>query len=107
MEDIVAVAVELADGGRRYFMTWGRLHDVVDPEAVEALVLAFSKQCSLDGDPVKAVMCPTLQEARDAPYFYEALFVFSAAWAHRGKKWPKKTKRRMAKGGGIYFLGRP
>jgi len=25
MEDVVAVRVELAGGGRRYFLTWGRI----------------------------------------------------------------------------------
>jgi hypothetical protein len=39
MEDVVAVRVDLVTGESRYFMTWGRIQDVVDPEPLEALVM--------------------------------------------------------------------
>lgn len=39
MDDVVAVEVTLADGGLRYFVTWGRIQQTVDPEPVCKLVL--------------------------------------------------------------------
>jgi hypothetical protein len=74
MEDIVAVAVELEDGSERFFLTWGRIQDAVKPAPIEQLMLGVSTQFSLGGKPVNARLCPSLQEARDEPYFYESFF---------------------------------
>jgi len=67
VDDVVAVEVRLADGGLRYFLTWGRIQDVVDPEPVCELVLRFSRGCALGGVPVSARVCDTLREAADSP----------------------------------------
>src|SRR5262249_52096581 len=39
VDDVIAVRVTLADGGERYFLTWGRIQDVIDSAPVSALVL--------------------------------------------------------------------
>jgi len=110
MEDVVAVEVRLSDGSARYFITWGRIQDSVDPTEVEALVLAFSYGCALGGEPVEATICPTLGSARDAPYFYEAIITFTRSQPKHGEsyeKWRRRMDRRMRKGKEIDFLGTP
>ena len=74
MEDIVAVAVELEDGTKRYFLTWGRIQSPVDSAALEQLVIEHSTNFSLQGNPVKARLCLSLQDAAHEPYFYECFF---------------------------------
>ena len=69
----MAVAVELASGERRYFITWGRIQDNVDPVPLEALVLSHASPFDLGGSAVAARVCLNLQEARNEPYFYESL----------------------------------
>ena len=77
MEDMVAVEVVLEDGSSRYFMTWGRIQDVVDPEPLEQLILKHSSRVSLRGVPKSARVCSTLSEAQSGPYFFEALLSFA------------------------------
>jgi hypothetical protein len=80
MDDVVAVEVQLTDGGRRYFVTWGRVQDAVDPEPVCQLVLAAARGYALGGEAIEARLCDTLREAADsdsAPYFYECFLYFA------------------------------
>jgi hypothetical protein len=42
VDDVVAVKIGLADGKIGYFLTFGRIQDVVDPEPVCGLVLRFA-----------------------------------------------------------------
>jgi hypothetical protein len=80
MDDVVAVEVELVGAELRYFITWGRIQDEVDPEPLAALVLEHSWGCSLGGVAQYARVCRSLREAaesRSAPYFYESLLVFA------------------------------
>jgi hypothetical protein len=80
MEDVVAVEVELEDGARRYFLTWGRIQDAVDPGPLCALVLAVAPRFALGGTPAHARLCETLRQAAGsdaAPYFYECLLRFA------------------------------
>lgn len=72
MEDVVAVEVVLEDGSSRYFMTWGRIQDVVDTKPLEQLILKHSSRVSLRGVAKSARVCSTLSEAQSAPYFFEA-----------------------------------
>ncbi len=107
----MAVRVELADGSRRYFVTWGRIQDAVRPEALESLVLAYSASCSLGSPAVSARLCPSLREAAEsfeAPYFYEGLLTF----AHRSgelapDRWRADRDAAMRAGREIYYCGRP
>lgn len=76
MEDLIAVEVELADGGTRYFLTWGRIQDPVDPTPVCELVLHHASHL----EPASARVCSALREAAEsdsAPYFYDGLFDFA------------------------------
>jgi len=111
LEDIVAVAIELKEGTRRFFLTWGRIQDSVDPEPLEQLVFAHCTSFGLDGTPVKARLCGTLQEARSGPYFYEHLFMIGQQKIPFGKKkywkWRKKMNKKMQEGKELYYLGNP
>ncbi len=73
VEDVVAVAVDVDDGTTRFFITWGRIQSTVDPQPLEELVLRHAAGFDLGGTPVRARLCDTLQEARNEPYFFEAL----------------------------------
>jgi hypothetical protein len=113
VEDVIAVAVRLADGGQRYFLTWGRVQHATNPEPVCALVLRFSRSCSLGGAPVSARLCATLREAADspdAPYFYEAMLAFASHPPPAGPNYPAwKTSagEKMEAGQDIWYCGRP
>jgi hypothetical protein len=63
MEDVVAVRVDLGTGESRYFMTWGRIQDVVDPEPLEALVMRHASGYDLGGEPARALVCFALSES--------------------------------------------
>jgi hypothetical protein len=77
MEDLVAVAVTTAEGPVAFFVTWDRIQDATDPKPLEALIMDVAGHFALPGTPVSATLCPSLQDARDAPLFYEALFSFA------------------------------
>lgn len=111
MEDVVAVRVALADGSSRYFVTWGRIQDPVDPRFVEDLVLKFASSCSLGASPVEARLCATLREAAEsaeAPYFFEALVAFAAGHPREPDDvWHTERDEAMRDGREIYYCGRP
>jgi hypothetical protein len=108
MEDIVAVEVKLDTNEKRYFLTWGRVHDRVDPSPLEALILRTCPNLSLNGNAVGARVCATLQEAADQPYFFECFFAMCQKKIPFGTKyaqWAEKTKRAMNAGKEIFYLG--
>lgn len=113
MDDVVAVEVTLADGGLRYFVTWGRIQQTVDPEPVCKLVLQFSRSCHLGGVPVSARVCNTLREAAespDAPYFYECFLTYCRAPRPSGAEyeaWRATIDKAMRSGAEISYCGRP
>jgi hypothetical protein len=88
MEDIVAVRVELQDGTHRFFLTWGRIQERVDPEPLEQLIFDHCEASDLGGTPIKASLCGTLQEAVSAPYFYECFFMMGQQTIPFGKNIP-------------------
>ncbi len=90
----MAVEVRLENQERRYFMTWGRIQHAVDPRPLAELILRHASMFGLGGQPTAAEVCPTLQAARDAPYFFEALISFG-----RGRA------EAMARGEEIFYLG--
>ena len=110
---MIAVAVRPGDGRQRYFLTWGRIQDVIDPEPVCALVLRSSRSCSLGGAPVSARLCGTLREAADsadAPYFYEAFLAFASHPAPSDEgypAWKAGVAERMEAGQDIWYCGQP
>ncbi len=113
MDDLIAVEVRLTDGRRRYFLTWGRIQDAVNPGPVCDLVIRFSRSCSLGGVPVSARLCSTLREAADspdAPYFYECLFGFTTrpASPEEGYQiWKQRIAEKMEAGQEISYCGQP
>jgi hypothetical protein len=113
VDEVIAVAVRLADGRQRYFLTWGRIQAAIDPEPVCALVLRFSGSCSLGGAPVSARLCATVREAADspdAPYFYEAFFALAShpPPADAGyPAWKAGVAERMETGQDIWYCGQP
>ena len=113
MDDVVAVEVELAAGELRYFITWGRIQDEVDPEPLAALMLEHSRRFSLGGPVQRARVCRSLREAADsrfAPYFYESLLVFARQPIPFGpdyQKWRADRAAAMAMGKEIGYCGEP
>ena len=65
MDDVIAVAAELADGSCRYFVTWGRIQDVVDPEPVCKVLEPIARRC-VRGELVRLRVCETLREAAES-----------------------------------------
>jgi hypothetical protein len=109
VEDVVAVTVTLDNGERRYFMTWGRIQNPVDPDPLAALVLRHAVGFDLGGRPVAAEVCPSLRDARQAPYFYEALVSFGRCPILQGdgyEAWKRETSEAMESGRELYYLGR-
>jgi hypothetical protein len=113
VEDVIAVAVRLADGRQRYFLTWGRIQDSIDPGPVCELVLRFSRSCSLGGVPVSARLCGTLREAADspdAPYFYESFLACASQPPPAGEDypaWKARVAEKMEAGQDIWYCGQP
>lgn len=113
MDDVVAVEVELAAGELRYFITWGRIQDEVDPEPLAALVLEHSRQFSLNSPAQHARVCRSLREAADsrfAPYFYENLLAFARQPIPFGRdyqEWRADRAAAMAMGKEIAYCGEP
>jgi hypothetical protein len=60
VDDIVAVAVRLEDGTERFFMTWGRIQDPVDPAPLAQIVLQNAAHFAPGGTPVDARVCFSL-----------------------------------------------
>jgi hypothetical protein len=110
VDDVVAVRVTLESGEARFFMTYGRIQDPVDPAELEAIVLDHSRGFSLGGTPVSARVCASLQEARDEPYFFEALVSFSLSPIPFGDgypAWRSSMDEQMRNGKQLSYLGRP
>lgn len=110
MEDVVAVEVTLHTGEHRYFVTWGRILDPGDGESLALLVLEHARGNDLGGDPVSAKVCSTLSEARDQPYFHEALIHFGWQPPRFGEDyeaWRRDRETAMRAGRELYYLGKP
>ena len=111
MDDYVAVCVKLKKGGRRYFLTFGRLFDAVDGTELEALVLKQSKSFALGGEPVKVEVCYSLADADKTPYFYEALLALHRHGPPHGtakwKTWKRAMTRAIRNGEMLMYCGDP
>jgi hypothetical protein len=113
MDDVIAIEVRLADGASRYFLTWGRIQDPVNPTPVCELVLEASQRFALGGVAVQARLCDTLKEAaesRAAPYFYECLLKFGREkipFGERYETWRQEKATAMCTGRDIAYCGQP
>jgi hypothetical protein len=113
VDDVVAVEVTLSDGSVRFFVTWGRIQETVDPGPLADLVLARSVHVSLDGVAESARVCGSLREAAEsaaAPYFYECMLSFSRQPIPYGPdyaQWRAARGAAMAEGKEIAYCGRP
>jgi hypothetical protein len=113
MDDVVAVEVRLADGTSRYFVTWGRIQEPVDPGPLCELVLHAAPNFALGGKPVGAHLCHTLRDAADsgdAPYFYECFLGFCRTPIPTGddyEQWRAAKAEAMSQGMEIAYCGNP
>jgi hypothetical protein len=108
MEDLVAVELSTLEGPVCYFITWGRIQDPVDPVPLEQLLLSVADHFALPGTPMSARLCESLQDAKEAPFFYEALFDFAQKPMPFGpgyQKWRRRTDKLMRHGKEIYAVG--
>jgi len=110
MDDIVAIKVRDSKAGVRYFITWGRIFDRVDPTSLELMV---AKQASKFGlrHLRTVVVCDSLQEASKARYFHEAVFRISQEKVPFGIRtyalWRDRMKRQMLAGRQLFYCGNP
>jgi hypothetical protein len=108
MEDIVAIKASDAGGKHHFFMTWGRVFDRTDPQPLLDAVGRHLPQFGLS-EPRHLEICATLQEAREEPYFFEALVLFARQpaidAAHRAE-WEARCRERVNSGKDIYHLGK-
>jgi hypothetical protein len=113
VDDVIAVEVRLAGGGRRFFVTWGRIQDPVNPDPVCATVLRFAHGCDLGDAPAGARICRSLREAADtadAPYFYECFMALCRQPIPSGtdfESWRQSRAEAMDHGREIAYCGRP
>jgi hypothetical protein len=108
VDDIVAIEVRLQSGENRYFLTWGRIQDHVEPEPLAALLLRHAGRFSLDGIPVSARVLWSLHPATAAPYFYEYFFEICRERIPSGRrheKWRRAKAEAMERGREIWYLG--
>src|SRR5580698_3466218 len=108
MEDIVAVEVRLTTGENRYFLTWGRIQDAVDPAPLAAIVLDHVGRFSLGGEASSARVLWSLRAARDAPYFHEYFFEMAQRPIPDGDeyvKWKSRIDQAQRKGSEMWYLG--
>ena len=109
MEDIVAIRVKLASGGDRYFLTYGRVFDAVEAGRMLDAVARNLHAFDLGGVPARVEQCHTLQEAKEQPYFFEAVISLAQNPIPFGAKyeaWRRKTAKEMERGKHLHYLGR-
>jgi hypothetical protein len=81
----------------------------VDPQPLLAIVRDNLHRFDLGGTPTTIDLCPTLQDASGAPYFFETLFAMAQRPIPFGagyKAWRKRTLAAMEGGGELHYLGR-
>jgi hypothetical protein len=108
VEDIVAVEVQLESGARRYFLTWGRIQDAVDPAPLARLVLSHAHRFGpLDGVPKSSRVLWSLHPALQAPEFFECFFDMCQIHIPTGDEyeaWRKSMDAAMRRGEQIRYL---
>jgi hypothetical protein len=110
MEDIVALRVKLVTGEERFFLTWGRVLDPVDPEPLISCAGQHVDKWSLGGDVAGIELCATLQEAAHAPYFFESFFRLCQRRVPYGgayEEWREQMLGELQSGRELHYLGTP
>jgi hypothetical protein len=108
VHDIVAIEVTLSSGERRYFLTWGRIQDPVDPAPVAALVLRKASGFAMDGEPRSARVLWSLHPAATSPAFWECFFDMCQRQIPFGPEhpnWREKIAAEQEQGKQIWYLG--
>jgi hypothetical protein len=109
VEDIVAVRATLETGEARYFLTWGRVMDAVDPGPIEKAVRNYCNHVDLGGKPISVELCDSLQMAAGERYFYEHFFKMTQKKIPVGPEysaWAAEVANKIRSGREIYYLGR-
>jgi hypothetical protein len=91
-------------------MTWGPVHDPVDPDPIANVVLRNANQYDLGGTPVRAEVCWSLQDASGELYFHEALLDFAWERVPRGRRyarWRKRKRAALELQNGLHALAQP
>ncbi|MBJ7594948.1 MAG: hypothetical protein JF886_08840 [Candidatus Dormibacteraeota bacterium] len=97
----------MTTGEDRFFLTWGRVFDAVDPtpliDAVKPHLVRMSR-----GEVRIVEVCDSLQEASAQPYFFESFFMLCQQRIPYGPgydDWAAETRKKMTAGKDIHFLG--
>jgi hypothetical protein len=113
VEDVVAVRIELAGGGKRYILTWGRIYENVDPRPLEAVVLRECRRFALNDEPIAAAICRSLREPAEsdqAPYFFEHLLWFGwhpIPFGPDYDSWRAEREAALDQGREMLYCGNP
>ena len=105
---MVAVEVTFVTDARRYFLTWGRIQDRMDPTALKGIILEHSTAFALGAAPRSARLCSSLHAAKNETYFFECYFQMCQRPIPFGpgyEQWRSEIDRMMRAGEEIYFLG--
>jgi hypothetical protein len=106
MDDLVCLRITDRIAGTVYALTWGRVFDPVEPEA---LIQAVKKGASSFGlrDIEKIYVCESLSSGAKEKYFFEGLFSFSQKqipFGARYKDWTKQMRREIAAGKSVFVI---
>jgi hypothetical protein len=107
MEDVVGLKVRDAKRGWVGFVTWGRLWDAVDEDAVAEAVKPHLAGFGIS-EPQEILVCTSLAEIQSGQYFYEALLSFSwnaPAFGPRYEEWRNEKRAAVREGRELYFIG--
>jgi hypothetical protein len=99
----------LRDVAQRVCAKFARWHsDRVDPGPLEELILQLAPKFKMPGRPISARLCGSLQEASEAPSFYEYFFSFCQRRIPFGddyESWRQTMEERMRAGHEIAGVG--
>ena len=106
MDDVVAIEVA-APPKRHFFLTWGRVFDAEEEPLLEVADAQLAA-CGIDPQGTTSRLCDTLQEAANAPYFFEGLLYFAQQspipFGDTYETWARERREAMEAGREIYYL---
>ena len=105
MEDVVALIATSEDATEVALITWGRVHDSVDPRPLIAEIRRHHARFGFDFT-ASIELCPSLCMVSDFEYFFEGLLAFSGAQAlDKSHRWRREKRAAIRDGDDIYKLG--
>lgn len=110
MDDVVALKVTLSSGEERLFLTWGRVLGATAETELASAARPHVDGYNLGGSVDIIRVCPSLQEAARAPYFFEAFVSMCQERIPYGSNyqaWLSRKKRDLSDGKGLIYLGTP